>query len=187
MTTAANPSATTTFSECFWKFIKENVGITKIYPAVSSHRQQKNRKVPSFEERQERIDRMLLKTDKEDDKLSTNDASLSSWSPDAVRLARIIKQLGIVQDVCVEDYILGFFGTMSIQERMLRQLDPTLARFQHLKVLNLSFNQIERIEFLPPNLEELYLNGNQVSEVALSPGKPLLKLIHLGLNMNKIR
>ena len=63
-------------------------------------------------------------------------------------------------------------------------LDPTLARFDQLKVLNLSFNNIIKIEFLPPNLEELYLNGNQVNEVALNPNKPLKHMIHLGLSMN---
>lgn len=66
-------------------------------------------------------------------------------------------------------------------------LDPTLARFNQLKVLNLSFNNITKIEFLPPNLEELYLNGNQVNEVALNPTKPFPSMIHLGLSMNQIR
>jgi len=66
-------------------------------------------------------------------------------------------------------------------------LDPTLAKFTQLKVLNFSFNNISKIEFLPPNLEELYLNGNQVNEVALNPTKPFHSMIHLGLSMNKIR
>jgi Leucine-rich repeat (LRR) protein len=66
-------------------------------------------------------------------------------------------------------------------------MDPTLAKFENLKVLNLSFNCITRIEFLPPNLEELYLNGNAVNEVALNPSKPFSKMVHLGLSMNKIR
>ena len=66
-------------------------------------------------------------------------------------------------------------------------LDPTLAKFTQLKVLNLSFNNIAKIEFLPPNLEELYLNGNQVNEVALNQTKPFHSMIHLGLSMNKIR
>lgn len=66
-------------------------------------------------------------------------------------------------------------------------LDPTLAKFENLKVLNLSFNCITKIEFLPPNLEELYLNGNEINEVALNPARPLNKMIHLGLSMNKIR
>ena len=51
---------------------------------------------------------------------------------------------------------------------MISQLDPTLARFSQLKVLNLSFNNIKRIEFLPPNLQELYLNGNEVDEVGIN-------------------
>ena len=66
-------------------------------------------------------------------------------------------------------------------------MDPTLARFTSLKVLNLSFNQISRVEFLPPNLEELYLNGNEINEIQLNVNKPFNKLVHLGLSMNQIR
>jgi len=128
------------FSECFWRFIKEKVGITRVYPAVGASRQQKNRKVTSFEERQERISKMLQKTDYDDDKLDQGDAALAEWSGEAVELAHIIKQLGVIQDVCVEDYILSFFKSLCVQRKMLNQLDPALARFNNLKVLNLSFN-----------------------------------------------
>ena len=54
-------------------------------------------------------------------------------------------------------------------------------------MLNLSFNTIKRIEFLPPNLEELYLNGNEVDEVGINVNKPLNSLRHVGLSYNKIR
>lgn len=54
-------------------------------------------------------------------------------------------------------------------------------------MINLSFNNISKIEFLPPTLEELYLNGNQVNEVSLSAAKPMTNMIHVGLGMNKIR
>ena len=66
-------------------------------------------------------------------------------------------------------------------------MDQTLAKFSNLKVLNLSFNSIQKIEFLPPNLEELYLNGNLINEVGLSAMKPMKSMIHVGLNQNKIR
>ena len=67
------------FAECFWKFIKENVGITRIYPVSAPNKQQKNKKVPTLEERKERIDLMLQKTEYDDDKLSTGDAELAEW------------------------------------------------------------------------------------------------------------
>lgn len=54
-------------------------------------------------------------------------------------------------------------------------------------MLNLSFNQISRIEFIPVNLEELYLNGNEVNEISLNINRPFTKLVHLGMSMNKIR
>jgi Leucine-rich repeat (LRR) protein len=52
-------------------------------------------------------------------------------------------------------------------------------------VLNLSFNNISRIENLPGTLEELYLNGNKIDHLSVS--KPIGGLFHLGLNRNKIR
>ena len=93
----------------------------------------------------------------------------------------------MIPDVCVEEYIVNFFHDLRVQKREIMCLDPTLAKFENLKVLNLSFNCITKIEFLPPNLEELYLNGNEINEVALNPARPLNKMIHLGLSMNKIR
>lgn len=54
-------------------------------------------------------------------------------------------------------------------------------------MLNLSFNNIRKIEHLPASLEELYLNGNEINEVSISAAKPLKNVIHVGLNMNKLR
>jgi len=53
--------------------------------------------------------------------------------------------------------------------------------------LNLSFNNIRRIEFLPAKLEELFLNGNEIDEIGINVNKPLNSLIHLGVSLNKIR
>ena len=72
-----------------------------------------------------------------------------------------------------------------MQSKCIVQMDYQLNRFARLKVLNLSFNGISRIENLPGELEELYLNGNCVDMVAVS--KPVRSLLHLGLSMNKIR
>ena len=84
-------------------------------------------------------------------------------SDDAVELAHIVKLLGVIPDVCVEEYIVNFFNELRVQKRAITTLDTTLAKFENLKVLNLSFNNISKIEFLPPNLEELYLNGNSIN------------------------
>ena len=51
----------------------------------------------------------------------------------------------------------------------------------------MSFNNIRKIEHLPASLEELYLNGNQINEVSINAAKPLRNVIHVGLNMNKLR
>lgn len=67
------------FNECFWKFIKEKVGIHKIYPSSGFATRSKNKKVLTMEQRQERIAIMLQKTDYDDDKLEPGDEELARW------------------------------------------------------------------------------------------------------------
>ena len=64
------------FSESFWRFIKEEVGISRIYPVSSPNTKQKNKKVLSLAERQDRIDQMLRKVEFDDDKLDQGDLAL---------------------------------------------------------------------------------------------------------------
>ena len=51
-------------------------------------------------------------------------------------------------------------------------------------MLNLSHNRITKIQNLPPNLKELNLTNNQISEIKYLT--PLKSLIHLGLSYNQI-
>ncbi len=60
------------FSDEFWRFIKEDVGIKYIYPVSRSYLKKKL----SFEERQAKIDSMLDKIKVDDDKLSPNELVL---------------------------------------------------------------------------------------------------------------
>ena len=57
---------------------------------------------------------MLQKSDYDDDKLELGDPELGEWSPEAVELSAIIKQLGVIPDLSVEEYILNFFKSLSI-------------------------------------------------------------------------
>lgn len=106
-------------------------------------------------------------------------------SPEAKELWNIVQQLGIIPDLCVEEYILNFFKDLNLQSMNISNLCPTTARFTSMKILNLSFNNISRIENLPSTLEELYLNGNSIDHLALK--EPISTLYHLGINRNKIR
>ena len=74
-----------------------------------------------------------------------------------------------------------------MKQKGISSICPTAVKLTSLKVLNLSFNCISRIENLPPNLEELYLNGNQVDHIALNLNKPINSMYHLGLSRNKVR
>ena len=41
-----------------------------------------------------------------------------------------------------------------------------LSRFQHLEILNISYNQIEHLNFLPDTIRRLYLEGNKISSIS---------------------
>lgn len=83
-------------------------------------------------------------------------------SREAGELRKLVQTLGQVADLCAEEYILDFFKELNLSSKHINFICPTTAKFTSLKVLNLSFNTISRIENLPSTLEELYLNGNQV-------------------------
>jgi hypothetical protein len=59
------------FSNSFWRFIKEEIGIHNIYPDP--------KKKMTFEERQAKIDVMLEKVDFDDDKLTAGESMLAKW------------------------------------------------------------------------------------------------------------
>jgi Leucine-rich repeat (LRR) protein len=108
-------------------------------------------------------------------------------SEEAVELATVIKSLGQIKEVSSEEFIIHFFESLNMQNKAIIKIDLSLARFHNLKVLNLSFNKIQKLEYIPPNLEELYVNGNAINEIGINQNKPLVNLIHLGISMNQIR
>eukprot|EP00349_Pseudokeronopsis_sp_Brazil_P003516 CAMPEP_0202972008 /NCGR_PEP_ID=MMETSP1396-20130829/32529_1 /ASSEMBLY_ACC=CAM_ASM_000872 /TAXON_ID= /ORGANISM="Pseudokeronopsis sp., Strain Brazil" /LENGTH=158 /DNA_ID=CAMNT_0049701977 /DNA_START=60 /DNA_END=536 /DNA_ORIENTATION=+ len=152
------------FADAFWKFIKEEVGVSYIYPEQKSYLKKKL----SFEERQARIDKMIDKVEFEDDKLSQSEMQLLKWSEEAVILSTYVKKLGLMPDMCVEDYMLDFFVNLNFQHLGIKNLDETLLRMTHLQVLNLSFNKIGSLNYVPKNLRELYLAGNQIERIDCS-------------------
>ena len=61
------------FSQNFWRFIKEEVNIIHIYPEQHSYLKKK----PTFEERQSKIEKMLEKVEYDDDKMSHQQEALA--------------------------------------------------------------------------------------------------------------
>lgn len=59
------------FSNSFWRFVREEIGIHIIYP--------EGKKKQSFEERQAKVDVLLEKVDFNDDKLTPGEALLGKW------------------------------------------------------------------------------------------------------------
>ena len=64
------------------------------------------------------------------------------------------------------------------------EIDIQTLELQNLKILDLTSNQITKIENLPKNLEELYLNNNQVNKISLKSSHT--SLLHLGLAYNQL-
>lgn len=112
------------FSNSFWRFIREDIGIHTIYPDP--------KKRLTFEERQAKINGFLEKVDFEDDKLTANEALLGKWSDEALELHTYVKKLGLMQDYCIEDYLLNFFETLYFQRVGIEKIDSILAKMGNL-------------------------------------------------------
>jgi hypothetical protein len=61
------------FTDTFWRFVKEDVGVTHIYPLKASYLKKKQ----SFADRWGKVDALLARADFDDDKLSPSDAALA--------------------------------------------------------------------------------------------------------------
>ena len=63
--------------------------------------------------------------------------------------------------------MLKFFKTFYAQRNNIGSMDVSLLKFENLLVLNLSNNKIRRVENLPPNLRELNVSNNLITEFEL--------------------
>ena len=87
------------------------------------------------------------------------------------------------KDICSREYLFKFFLTFYAQRNAIEKLDTELASFTNLQILNLSNNNICRVQNIPCNLQELNLTGNRINEVE-SLDAPIESLLHLGLAYN---
>lgn len=164
------------FSDNFYQFIKERIGITHLYEI--------NDAKISFEERLEKIALMLERAEFDDDKLSANEQALNAFSDEAIELSAIVKKIGLQKEICNKQFLTKHFKTFYFKRSGIEQLDQHIELFTNLTVLNLSFNKLETLQYLPPNLKELSLAANQI--FSLRAGLSVPSLIHLGLSYNKI-
>jgi Leucine-rich repeat (LRR) protein len=86
-------------------------------------------------------------------------------------------------EICTEDYLLNFFETIYFERRGIQRIDDSLLQMNNLVVLNLSFNKLTSLEYVPKTLKELYLTGNQISNIA---DEVQTNLVHIGLGYNCI-
>lgn len=164
------------FTDNFYQFIREQIGIGHLYDLRNSTK--------TFEERLAKVELMLQRAEYDDDKLQANEAALGNFSDEAIELAGIVKKIGKQKEVCNKEYLTKFFETFYMKRQGIETLDSNIEQFTNLKVLNLSFNKLETVQYLPPNLEELHLAANSIS--SFKPSLRLESLVHLGLSYNQI-
>ena len=139
------------FSDNFFLFIKENIGITNIREVSTKH---------SFEDQLANVKLMIDRAEFDDDKLDANQSSIANYSDEAVELSAIVRKIGYQKEICNKKYLTSFFKTFYLKKRGIESLDNQIEQFTCLEILNLAFNKLEEIQFLPPNLKELHLAGN---------------------------
>lgn len=135
-----------TFSDNFFTFIREAVGITHLYNIDS-------KLGPSFEDRLKKVELMLERAEFDDEKLDSGEGALAKYSDEAIELSLIVKKLGLQKDVCNKDYLTRFFKTFYLKSAGIERLDEGLLAFKNLQVLNLSGNKITALDYISPNLE----------------------------------
>lgn len=92
-------------------------------------------------------------------------------------------QWNVIDESKIDQNIMKMFEVLFFPSMKLSEIDFLTREFEKLKILDLSNNKIAVLENSPPNLEELYLNSNNVSAIK----GPLNKnLLHLGLAYNQV-
>ena len=92
-------------------------------------------------------------------------------------------QWNVINETKIDQNIMKMFESLNFQSMKLSEIDLLTRDFENLKILDLSNNNIRTIENTPPNLQELYLNYNNVGSVKGPVNKNLL---HIGLSYNQI-
>ena len=76
---------------------------------------------------------------------------------------------------------------MIFLEKGIREIDTRVLKFKNLLTLNLSNNNIKVLENLPANLQELYVDFNQIDEIRLLKKNNLHEnLVLLSISYNKL-
>jgi Leucine-rich repeat (LRR) protein len=124
------------FSENFYTFITEKIGITHIQKLDSS------KPGPSFADRMAKVEKMIERAEFEDDKLSPSEQAIAKYSDEALDLSCVVKKIGLQKDICNKEYLTRFFKTFYMQRSGIERLDAGLLDFTNLQVLDLSHNKI---------------------------------------------
>lgn len=92
-------------------------------------------------------------------------------------------QWNVIEEAKVDPNIMKMFEVIYFKSMKLQELDFISRDFEKLRILDLSNNYIQAVENTPPNLQELYLNSNDVTNIK---GPVNRNLLHLGLAYNHI-
>lgn len=99
------------------------------------------------------------------------------------------KELTQIPDLCslMDEQDRDKVRFLSLSNNKIRIVDQDLSCFKHLRVLNLSYNQIVEVVRLGelPELQELLLHKNQLANTKNLPDFPALKTLNLAYNKLK--
>ena len=103
------------FSDNFYQFMKEKLGILHLYDLSSSKK--------TFEERMDKVELMLQRAEFDDDKLDANETVLNSFSEEAVELAGMLRKIGKQKEICNKEYLTRFFTNLCMKRQGIEALD----------------------------------------------------------------
>jgi len=112
-----------------------------------------------------------------------NKEELGKWSDEAYELGVLLVKLNYLPQICNETYIKYYFKSFRFDNEKIISIDEPFKQFDKLQRLSLSHNKISVLQNLPPNLIELNLYDNLITEIK---NINLLSLKHLGIGYNKL-
>lgn len=112
-----------------------------------------------------------------------NREELGKWSDEAYELGVLLLKLNYLPQVCNDVYVRHHFRSFKFEFEKVTAVGEDFKKFENLMILDISHNRISVLQNLPPQLAELNIYNNQISEVKAGH---LPSLKHLGIGSNRL-
>ncbi|EGR28501.1 leucine rich repeat protein [Ichthyophthirius multifiliis] len=153
------------FHTLFWKKIEEELRIFTLLE------KRPKRELPLYELRPDDLNIDLQK--------------VKQWSEQTEQIYNQLLENGYADFICNKEYLREVFLDLKFNRQYINCMDKELLNLKNLKILELNQNLITTIENIPPQLLELHLFQNHISQISIQM-KPSKSLLFLGLGFNKL-